>query len=272
MDDPVPDPLDPAEVAEITELVRAAGDRSLAWFRQEMPIHNKHTVVGSYDPVTEADHAVEDDLRAALAERYPDDRILGEERGETGQGARRWVIDPIDGTRAFVSGSPMWGTLLALHDGDHVLAGWMHLPASGETFVGTVDDCWLEHDGQNRVLRTREVHDLADAVLCATTPHMFQGPGELAAFERVADQAQLTRFGGDCVNYGLLALGTVDVVVEASLNPYDIMALIPVIEGAGGVVTDRAGARAMDGGFVVAAATHELHAATLALVNDEAEQ
>lgn len=267
MDDPAQ--LDRAEVAEITGLVRAAGDRALDWFRRAMPIHNKHTVLGSYDPVTEADHAVEDELRAALAERYPDDRILGEERGETGQGARRWVIDPIDGTRAFVSGSPMWGTLLALHEGDHVLAGWMHLPALGDTYVGTVDHCWLEHGGQDRELRTRDVHDLADAVLCATTPHMFDGPGELAAFERVADAAQLTRFGGDCVNYGLLALGTVDVVVEASLSSYDIMAAIPMIEGAGGVITDRAGARAMDGGFVVAAATHDLHAAVLELVNQE---
>ena len=266
-----PTPLDPAAVVEVTEILRAASDRALEWFRREMPVRNKHAAVGSYDPVTEADHAVEDDLRAALAARYPNDRILGEERGETGQGARRWVIDPIDGTRAFVSGSPMWGTLLALHEGDHVLAGWMHLPASGETFVGTVDHSWLDHHGEERTLRTRDVRDPAEAVLCATTPDMFDGPGELAAFERVADRAQLTRFGGDCVNYGLLALGTVDLVVEASLEPYDIMALIPIIESAGGVVTDRAGARAMDGGFVVAAATPELHAAALALVNDEAD-
>jgi myo-inositol-1(or 4)-monophosphatase len=267
MDDPVP--LHAAEVAEITGLVRAAGDRSLDWFRRQMPIENKHTVVGQYDPVTEADHAVEDQLRAALHERYPDDRIFGEERGQTGQGVRRWVIDPIDGTRAFVSGSPMWGTLLAVHEGDHVLAGWMHLPALGETYVGTHERCWLEHAGQDRLLRTRDTHDLSAAVLCATTPHMFEGPGERAAFERVAEGARLTRYGGDCVNYGLLALGTVDLVIEAGLSPHDIMAAIPVIEGAGGVVTDRAGARALDGGFVVAAATHELHAAALALVNQE---
>lgn len=262
-----PASLDAAEVAEITELVRAAGDRSLEWFRREMPVVNKHTVVGSYDPVTEADHAVEDDLRAALTERYPNDRILGEERGETGQGARRWVIDPIDGTRSFVSGSPLWGTLLALHEDDHVLAGWMHLPALGETYVGTADEAWMEVGGERRGLSTRGTHDIADAVLYATHPDMFSGPGERAAFERVATVAQLTRFGGDCVNYGLLALGTVDLVIEAGLNPYDIMALIPMVEGAGGVVTDRAGARAMDGGFVVAAATHELHAAALELVN-----
>lgn len=267
MDDPTP--LTAAEVAEITGLVVAAGDRALEWFRREMPIRNKHTVVGGYDPVTEADHAVEDDLRAALSERYPNDRILGEERGETGQGLRRWVIDPIDGTRAFVSGNPLWGTLLGLHEGDQVLAGWMHLPALGETYVGTVDECWLEHGGERRDLATRATRQLSDAVLCATTPEMFEGPGERAAFERVADRAQLTRFGGDCVNYGLLALGTVDLVIEAGLNTYDIMAVIPVIEGAGGVVTDRSGARAMDGGFVVAAATHELHAAALALVNQE---
>jgi myo-inositol-1(or 4)-monophosphatase len=271
MDELPPQPLTADEVTEITDLVRAAGNRSLEWFRREMPVVNKHTVPGSYDPVTDADHAVEDDLRAALTARYPDDRILGEERGETGQGVRRWVIDPIDGTRSFVSGNPLWGTLLALHEGDHVLGGWMYLPALNETYVGTVDQCWLEVGGEHRELATRATRDLAAAVLCATHPDMFDGPGERAAFDRVATQVRLTRFGGDCTNYGLLALGTVDLVVEAGLNPYDIMALIPIIEGAGGVVTDRAGARALDGGFVVAAATHELHAAALARINEETE-
>jgi histidinol phosphatase-like enzyme (inositol monophosphatase family) len=264
-----PSPLAASTIAEITNVVRDASEGSLAWFRREIPVDNKADATGGFDPVTAADRAVEDELRAALSQRFPDDRILGEERGETGQGVRRWVIDPIDGTRAFVSGSVLWGTLVGLQQGADVLAGWMHVPAIGETYVGTTGEAWLETAGDRRELRVSGTVDLAEATLCATHPEMFSGAGEWAAFERVAAVARLTRYGGDCTNYGLLALGTIDLVVESGLNPYDIMALIPIIEGAGGVVTDRAGARAVDGGFIVAAATPELHAAALALINEE---
>jgi histidinol phosphatase-like enzyme (inositol monophosphatase family) len=262
-----PTTIDAAVAAEVTEMVRRAGDRSLDWFRRPIPIDNKLGEVGGYDPVTEADRAVEDELRAALAARFPEDRILGEERGESGAGERRWVIDPIDGTRAFVTGNLLWGTLLGLQHGDTVIAGWMYLPATGEVYVAADGEGWLERHGERRELRTSAVTRVEDATVCSTHPGMFLAPGELDGFERVRERSKLSRYGGDCANYGLLALGTIDLVIEASLNPYDIMGPIALIEAAGGVVTNRDGAPAVDGGFVIAAANPDLHAAALTLAS-----
>jgi histidinol phosphatase-like enzyme (inositol monophosphatase family) len=258
--------MDDVPVDEITALVQASGDRALEWFRRPIEVDNK-AEPGSYDPVTEADRTVEALLRDELARRFPDDAILGEEHGASGTGERRWVIDPIDGTRSFVIGSPLWGTLVGLQRGDAVEAGWMHLPALGETYVAA--------GGSGRMVRGATVSPLAsaatttvsEAVVCATHPGVFAG-AERDAFERVADAARMTRWGGDCTLYGLLALGCVDLVVESMLNPYDIVALIPLVEAAGGVITDRSGGPAVGGGFVVAAATPELHAETLSLLED----
>jgi histidinol phosphatase-like enzyme (inositol monophosphatase family) len=261
------DQIDAATAAEVTEMVRTAGDRALGWFRQPIAIDNKLAEIGGYDPVTEADLAVEDELRAALADRFPGDRILGEERGESGEGARRWVIDPIDGTRAFVTGNVLWGTLVGLQHDNRVLAGWIHLPATGETYVAADGSAWLTRGDERRELATSGVTTVEAATLCSTHPEMFLGEGELEAFERVQPRVKLSRYGGDCANYGLLALGTVDLIIEASLNPYDIMGPIAIIEAAGGTVTDRTGAPAVDGGFVIAAGTAELHAAALELVD-----
>jgi histidinol phosphatase-like enzyme (inositol monophosphatase family) len=205
---------------------------------------------------------VEDNLRAALHQMFPDHEVLGEERGLSGSGSYRWLIDPIDGTRSFVSGNPLWGTLLGLeHDGRPV-AGWLHQPTLDETWVaaGSVR-CHRSPHGE-RPLATRGVTELEEAIVLCTTPEMFAGE-EAEAFARVASAARLTRYGGDCINYGLVALGHADVVIDNHLQAYDIVPLIPILEAAGAVVTDRAGGAATAGGFVVAAGTPQLHAVVL---------
>ena len=151
------------------------------------------------------------------------------------------------------------------HDGE-VLAGWMYVPPLDEMFVGTPDSTRWSGPDEQGVLATRSVA-IGDAVLAATHPAMFALEGERAAFDRVDAAVKMTRFGGDCLNYGLLAMGLIDVVVEAMLQPYDIVALIPIIEGAGGVITDRRGAVPLEGGFIVAAGSAPLHAEVLELVN-----
>lgn len=261
--------MDPADldaiVDELTPVIEAASRRSLEWFRRPIEVTSK--LDDGFDPVTEGDRAVEDELRAHLAERFPDHRIVGEERGTTGSGRLSWIIDPIDGTRAFVSGNPMFGTLVCLRDGDEPLAGWMHLPVLGETYVGRRGESWLDGPSGRRSLATRTTSTLGEAIVCCTHPDMFSEPGEVAAWERVDAAARMTRYGGDCANYGFLALGFVDAVVETDLAPYDIAALVPIVRGAGGVVTARDGGDPGDGGFVVASAHPALHDELLEVVS-----
>lgn len=252
-------------VDDVTELVRACGNESLSWFRTGLVVDNKAET--GFDPVTEADRHVERLIRSQLEEWFPAHVILGEEDGETGAGCQttnhRWVIDPIDGTRAFVSGQPMWGTLLGLQLEGIPVAGWLHVPPLDETYVAFDGAGVIRSSTGERALATSGITALAEATLLCTHPTMFETNDEQLAFARVADQCRLTRYSGDCVNYGLVASGDADLVVENQLQPYDVIPLIPIVEAAGGVITDRDGGPPVNGGWAVAAATPELHAAAL---------
>jgi myo-inositol-1(or 4)-monophosphatase len=260
-----PDSVDLDRVTAVMgPLLRQAGHNALRWFRTPMAVTDKGGSAG-YDPVTEADRSTEAILRAGLAQAFPDHQIEGEEGGVTGpDGAgTRWVIDPIDGTRAFVSGVPAWGLLVGLVVGDRAVAGWMRQPFTDETFEAVGGQGWYERGGSRTRLATRSTTALDAARLYTTHPDMFATDDDQERYGRLSAAVQLQRFGGDCYSYCLLALGFIDLVVEAGLHSYDIAALIPIVEAAGGVVTDLDGASPLSGGFVVAAATPELHAAAL---------
>jgi myo-inositol-1(or 4)-monophosphatase len=246
------------------ELAHLAGGIAEAHFRQPITVENKGQA--KFDPVTNADRAIERVLRAAIVERYPEHGIVAEEEGERpARGDYTWFIDPIDGTRAFMTGSPLWGTLIGLTRRRQPLFGLLAQPVLEEVFFGGPSGSWLiKADGRER-LRSRPCSRLASAVLTSTHPDMFSGAGA-AAFQALAAQCLLTRFGGDCYNYAMLAAGYVDLVVESQLKPYDIVPLIPILEGAGCVVTDWRGAVPLAGGDVVAAATRDLHKAALAVL------
>ncbi len=251
------------------ELLEEAGEIALSYFRRELAVDNK-LEEGRFDPVTRADREVEAFLRKALHKHFPDCAVIGEEGGVTpGTSELSWVIDPIDGTKAFISGLPTWGMLLGLKQGRQLLAGMMYQPFTGEYFVGSTAGAFLHHGEQRRVLQTRQGTSLAEAILYCTHESMFDGPENLAAFRRVADRVRLQRFGGDCYAYCMLALGRIDLVVEDTLQPYDIMPLIPIIEAAGGVVTDINGGPADEGGFVVAAANAALHREVLDVIREK---
>jgi myo-inositol-1(or 4)-monophosphatase len=250
--------------AFLRELMHAAGPRALEHFRTPVAVSNKSSLEGAWDPVTEADRAAETAIRELVAARYPEHGIFGEEHGyEPGASALTWVIDPIDGTRAFITGQLHWGILVALYDGEKPVVGGMFQPFTGELFTGDPRGAQLEREGARVPLAVRACAHLEDAVVCCTTPAMFKRPGELAAFQRVADRARLYRFGGDCYSYCMLAHGLVDLVVEADLKAYDVQGLIPVVEGAGGVITDWRGGTAAHGGRVVAAGDRRVHAQAL---------
>jgi len=258
----------PAELKEYLAFAHCLADAA----RPEIMRHFRvHSVVedkadredGGYSPVTAADRGAEAAMRALIRARYPEHGIMGEEHGHEGTRARlTWVIDPLDGTRAFISGLPLFGTLIALNvDGKPVL-GIMDQPVLKERFVGCAGASYL---GEQR-LKTRPCTRLDQATLFCTEPDMFGQARERAAFDAVAGRVRLRRFGGDCYAYCMLALGFVDLVVEGSLKPWDIQALIPIIEGAGGVVTGWDGGPAEAGGLVVAAGDPRLHAKVLPLL------
>jgi histidinol phosphatase-like enzyme (inositol monophosphatase family) len=253
------------------ELARTAGGIAQAHFRQPITIENKSTTLGSpgrganaFDPVTNADRAIERVLRTAIDARYPGHGIVAEEEGErAGTGEYTWYIDPIDGTRAFMTGSPLWGTLIGLSRGTRPLFGLLVQPVLEEVFFGGPSGSWLIKPERRDRLKSRACKTLATAVLASTHPDMFTGE-RVAAFRALADQCLLTRFGGDCYNYAMLAAGYLDLVVESQLKPYDIVPLIPILEGAGCIVTDWRGQPPLNGGDVVAAGSRELHEAALA--------
>ena len=255
--------------AVIEQALAEAGPLALRWFRIPLTADDKGGPLG-YDPVTEADRAVELLLRDHITARWPSHQIVGEEQGTIGDDGRlRWVIDPIDGTKAFVTGVPAWGILVGLVVDGVAVGGWAHQPYLDETYAAVGGEGWFTHAGERRPLRTSDVTDPAVASMYSTHPSMFFVEPDRGAFERLSGAVRLQRFGGDCMNYCLLATGHIDLVVESGLQPYDIIPLIAIIEAAGGVVTDRAGRSPLDGGFVIAAATPELHARALELVNEE---
>lgn len=247
-------------------LVVDAGQIALRHFRHDLEVDNKLAGDG-FDPVTRADREVESFLRSRLTAAFPSYGVIGEEEGITrGSSEMNWIIDPIDGTKAFISGLPTWGMLLGLMQGRQALAGMMYQPFTGELFVGSAAGASLYHNEQCHALATRSDASLQDAILYCTHESMFANQSNLAAFRRVAKQVRLQRFGGDCYAYCMLALGRIDLVIEDTLQPYDIIPLIPIIEAAGGVVTDAQGGSAVDGGFVVAAANKELHRQALEII------
>jgi myo-inositol-1(or 4)-monophosphatase len=251
--------------------VAEAGDIARRHFRTELQVENK-LGGGAFDPVTAADTGIETFLREALGRLTPGLRIVGEEFGTTGTGDDYWIIDPIDGTRAFMSGMPTWGILLGLVAGGKAVGGIMHQPFTGETFVADPQaGSRLLHLGAERMMRASRRTDLSDAILYSTDPAMLQRGGIAGGFERLAAACRLRRWGGDCYAFALVALGSIDIVVEGALAPYDIVPLIAIIEGAGGVITNLEGEAPLAGGNVVAAGNAGLHAASLAYLRGGSE-
>ena len=253
------------EIADfMRQLAAAAGAETLPRFRSAGSVTNK--LAEGFDPVTEADRSAEKAIRALINAHFPDDGIHGEEFGvENVDSRRQWIIDPVDGTRAFIAGLPLWGTLVGLTDGGHAVAGMMSQPFIGELFYADGQGAHYEGPAGHVELAVRATTALADATLCTTTPALFTG-GMRERYDRLEASVRLPRYGTDCYAYAMLAAGQIDLVVECGLQPYDIVALIPIIERAGGIITTWDGGRAEGGGDVVAAATPTLHEQALRLL------
>jgi histidinol phosphatase-like enzyme (inositol monophosphatase family) len=251
-------------LALAVEIAREAGRHTLNYFRRaELQVDRK----ADKSPVTVADREAELLLRERIAAAFPEDAILGEEFPErAGTSGYRWILDPIDGTKSFIAGLPTWGTLIGLTRHGQPCYGMMHQPFTRERFFGDGGSAHWRGPAGERTLRTRRCDALGDAILSTTSPRLFEA-ADLGCFERVEAEARLTRFGYDCYAYCMLAAGLIDIVIETGLKPYDIVALAPIVQGAGGVVTTWSGGSPAEGGSIVASGDPRLHEKTLALLN-----
>jgi histidinol phosphatase-like enzyme (inositol monophosphatase family) len=246
----------------VHDLATRSGEAILPFFRTAMTTYNK-AGAGQFDPVTEGDRAGEMVMRRMIRDTFPAHGIIGEEFGSQDAGAQYvWVLDPIDGTRAFVSGLPVWGTLIGLMRDGEPAYGMMHQPFTRERFFGDGQSAGYIGPEGERSLRVRNCASLADATLMTTSPRLF-APKDRKRYEAVEKASRLTRFGCDCYAYCMLAAGHVDLVIEAGLQAYDIVALVPIIEGAGGIVTSWDGGSPAQGGRILAAGDRRVHQAAL---------
>jgi myo-inositol-1(or 4)-monophosphatase len=258
--------VDAETIAFANRLADTGGAVIRPYFRKPIIVSHKDGKA-AFDPVTEADRGAERAIRDLIARERPDDAILGEEFGETpGKNNFRWVLDPVDGTRAFITGRHEWGSLIALEEAGVPVLGILDQPVLGERFIGVNGAAQLVQAGRSTALKTRACAELKDAILCASDPSAYFSPVEIAAFARAKAQARMTRYGGDCYLFAALALGFVDLVIEAGFHAWDAAALIPIVQGAGGMMTSWDGGSAAAGNTIVAAGDKRVHAAAMKLL------
>jgi myo-inositol-1(or 4)-monophosphatase len=256
--------------AFVEDLARVSGEAILPFFRSSIHSTDK-SKGGVFDPVTEADRAAETAMRRLIMRDFPSHGIIGEEFGAHAADSEYvWVLDPIDGTKSFISGFPTWGTLIGLTHKGTPCYGMMHQPFTREAFIGDGAGAIWRGAGRNgdkgeRKLMTRKCASLNEATLLTTHPALL-AEGTLEPYRRVEEKVRLSRYGGDCYMYCMLASGHIDLVIESGLNAYDIVALIPIIEGAGGVITSWDGGSAANGGAIIAAGDKRVHEEAMKLL------
>ena len=252
--------------AFVDELAAVSGETILPFFRTALGVENKSRS-GGFDPVTAADRAAEAAMRALIKRTFPEHGILGEEfEPERADAEYVWVLDPIDGTKSFICGMPAWGTLIALTRRGEPIYGLMHQPFTREHFAGDGSAARYRGPAGNRALQVRPCAALGDAIMLTTSP-LLMNEADRQAFRRVEQEVRLSRYGGDCYAYCVLAAGHVDLLIETELKPHDVLALIPIIEGAGGIMTTWDNGRPHNGGRIVAAGDKRVHAQAMALLN-----
>jgi myo-inositol-1(or 4)-monophosphatase len=250
--------------AFVDELAHASAEAIRPFFRTALAIENK-SLKGGFDPVTAADRAAESAMRSLIKGTFPAHGIVGEEfEDERANAEYVWVLDPIDGTKSFICGMPAWGTLIGLMRDGEPIYGMMHQPFTQEHFSGDSKAAAYRGPAGDRVLQARPCAQLDDAVLFTTSP-LLMAEADRSAFARVEQSVRLSRYGGDCYAYCMLAAGHVDLVIETDLKPYDLLPLVPIIEGAGGVITTWENTRPR-GGRIVAAGDRRVHAQAIELL------
>jgi myo-inositol-1(or 4)-monophosphatase len=249
----------------VDRLADASGDTILPFFRTALTVENKKA--GGFDPVTAADRAAENAMRALIRASFPEHGILGEEYGSERTDAEYvWVLDPIDGTKSFIAGMVAWGTLIGLMRFGEPVFGMMHQPFTRERFSGDNGAARYRGPGGSRDLRVRACEALSNALMFTTSP-LLMNETDRATFRTVENAVKLSRYGGDCYAYCMLAAGQIDLIIETEIKPHDIVPLIPIVAGAGGIVTTWENGPAQAGGRIVVAGDRRVHEAALKMLN-----
>lgn len=258
----------PAQLPDIGffhRLADKAATIALAHYRQPLDIEEKGKPGHRFDPVTVADKQIEQAIRALIGAEFPDHAIFGEEFGETGHGPIRWIIDPIDGTKPFICGIPVWATLVGLAVDGRARMGMLSQPFTGERFWATGSEALTNGPLGSRQLHTSTSASLSRAILHLTSPERLTDFPAIN-FANLRDRVRLTRYGGECYAFAMLAAGQIDLCFEPILQPHDLAALIPIVEQAGGVITTLDGGRPENGGAILASANDVLHQQALRLL------
>jgi myo-inositol-1(or 4)-monophosphatase len=256
-------------IAELTTFAKMAavqaGHAILPYFRSKLTVDNKLESLGEgWDPVTAGDRAAEQVIRALIEKHYPDHGIIGEEFGtKPAKSDFTWILDPIDGTRAFVIGMPTWATLIGLYYQDQPLLGVMHQPFVGDLFVGNPFGAWLINGDQERKLKAASTRTLSAALVGTTAPHLYSDPISAKGLANINAKCRSMRYGGDAYFFALVGAGLLDVAMDCGLQIYDIAALVPIMRGAGATVGTWTGDDPARGGNILCAATAELYAEAL---------
>ena len=260
--------VDDKLIAFANRLADASGAVIRPYFRQRIEVVHKPGRA-PFDPVTEADKGGERAIRAIIDRERPEDGILGEEYGEKpGSNNLRWILDPVDGTRAFITARHEWGSLIALEDHEVPVLGILDQPVLGERFIGVNGRSFLVEGDKRTPLKVRECAQLKDAILCATDPSQYFSEEQQAGFARVKAQVRMTRYCGDCYLFAALSLGFVDIIIEANFNRWDVAALIPLVEGAGGIITSWDGGDCRDGKTILACGDKRVHEEAIKLLKN----
>ncbi|MBV8661534.1 MAG: histidinol-phosphatase [Hyphomicrobiales bacterium] len=256
--------------AFVDRLAQVSAEVILPFFRSAMGAEDKSRG-GAFDPVTEADRGAEAAMRRLIAQTFPAHGVIGEEYGQDRPDAEYvWVLDPIDGTKSFISGLPTWGTLIGLMHRGSPVYGMMSQPFTRERYFGDGKRSRVRclapsrgdvppNDWSTRALHTRACASLAEATVMTTSPALIRDDADREAYRRVEAQARLARYGGDCYAYCALAGGFVDLVIETNLKPHDVVALVPIVKGAGGIMTTWDGEDAAKGGRIIAAGDRRVY-------------
>lgn len=250
-------------------LADVADAETLPRFRSNFDLHiqSKEKIHESFDPVTVADKAAEKAMRDLIIKHYPNHSIMGEEFGTTGEGDFKWILDPIDGTRPYLLGIPVWGTLIGFQNNDKVTLGMLSQPFTGERFWSDGECSYYQRESFQYKLNISKNKSLSEAILHTNQPR----PKELYPninFTALNEQVLMTRYGAECYAFAMLAAGYIDICFEFSLQPYDIAALVPIIENAGGIISTLDGSPAHLGGTIIAAGSKHLHEQVLNILNN----
>ncbi len=229
---------------------------SLKYFKKKIRINNKKKI--GFDPVTVADIKIQKKINSLILKYYPDHSIIGEEETHFKNSTYEWCIDPIDGTKSFIQGMPLWGTLISLSKNGNIILGLADIPALDERYIGYEKKAYKIINGKKTNLKIRDNKELSKSILNTTSPYLFTNRSDQSSFERLSKRVKLTRLGGDCYSYCLLADGLVDIVVESGLNPWDIRALEPIIINAGGILKTWDNKKIFNGGKIIACSNNKI--------------